>query len=203
MTWQYFVLPLVLLCLWGLQEEGAQACSCLPMHPQQVFCQKDVVVIRAKVVGVTHATPVKRLTKYDIEQTKYFKGSKKRFRDVYTAPSSAACGVTLTNGVEYLLMGRLEPDRTLRMVLCDFYKPWSALSSVQRVLLYRYDQGCHCTIKSCFSYPCCITGSSVCLWRDVLEGKMGNGEQAQNAACIRKKDGSCGWHYVPSWPPQG
>ncbi|XP_077425528.1 metalloproteinase inhibitor 2-like [Vanacampus margaritifer] len=191
MSWKNLVLPLVLLC-WGLQEEGAQACTCLPVHPQQVFCQKDVVVIKAKVIGVMPGTHVEeRLTKYDIEQTKNLKGSK-LFAAIYTPASSAACGVTLTKGTEYLLMGRLQSDGMLHISACDIYQPWDALGATQKKLLYWfYKKGCDCTIKSCFSYPCCMTSPTECLWTDHMSGKS---DQARSSACIKTAKGCCTWH---------
>ncbi|XP_019735017.1 metalloproteinase inhibitor 2-like [Hippocampus comes] len=201
MSWQNFVLALVLLCLWGFQEV-AQACTCLPVHPQQVFCKADVVVIKAKVVGVTPGMHVEgTLTKYDIKQRKNFKGTEKLFDAIYTAPGSAACGVTLTKGTEYLLMGRLQSDGSLRISVCDFYQPWKALSAVQKSLLYRYEKGCDCMIKSCFSFPCCKTTPTECLWT-FLPGKMGYDEQAQNFACIKKND-VCFWYRAAFIPRRG
>ncbi|XP_077389776.1 metalloproteinase inhibitor 2-like [Festucalex cinctus] len=196
MSWKTFVLPLVLLCLWGLQEEGAQACSCFPIHPQQLYCQTDIVVIRAKVLGVMPGAQGKgRPTKYDIQHLMTFKGVKKLFAAVYTGPNSAACGVTLTTGTEYLLMGKLQSDGTLHVSLCDFHEPWDALSTTKN-LLSSYAEGCGCMIKSCFSFPCCMNGPTECLWTDFLPGKNSH-DQAQNFACIKSSNGCCAW-YRPS-----
>ncbi|XP_077389733.1 metalloproteinase inhibitor 2-like isoform X1 [Festucalex cinctus] len=215
MSWKTFVLPLVLLCLWGLQEEGAQACSCFPIHPQQLYCQTDIVVIRAKVLGVMPGAQGKgRPTKYDIQHLmvrilvdknklvhvrhqsfafQTFKGVKKLFAAIYTGPNSAACGVTLTTGTEYLLMGKLQSDGTLHVSLCDFHEPWDALSTTKN-LLSSYAEGCGCTIKSCFSFPCCMNGLTECLWTDFLPGKMNSHDQAQNFACIKSSNGCCDWY---------
>ncbi|XP_060233793.1 metalloproteinase inhibitor 3 isoform X2 [Meriones unguiculatus] len=40
----------VLLGCWSLGHWGAEACTCSPSHPQDAFCNSDIV-IRAKVVG--------------------------------------------------------------------------------------------------------------------------------------------------------
>ncbi|XP_051905558.1 metalloproteinase inhibitor 2-like [Hippocampus zosterae] len=196
------IFVLLLLCLWGLQEEGAQACSCFPMHPQQLYCQTDVTVIKAKVVGVTPGGQ-RSLTKYDIKLMKTFKGAEKLFTAVHTGPNSAACGVTLTKGVEYLLTGRLQSDGSLHIHLCDIHQPWKDLSIMRKHLLYHYGEGCDCTIKSCISFPCCMTSLTECLWTDFLPGKLGNRDQAQNYACVKKSDGCCAWDRPAIDQPNG
>ncbi|MGH0119439.1 UNVERIFIED_CONTAM: hypothetical protein FKN15_024182 [Acipenser sinensis] len=75
-----------------------------------------IPVIRAKVVGGKevvsgndiYGNPIKRI-QYEIKQLKMFKGPDKLIMAVFTAPSSAVCGVTLeTNGKkEYLISGRV------------------------------------------------------------------------------------------------
>ncbi|XP_049601589.1 metalloproteinase inhibitor 2-like [Syngnathus scovelli] len=204
MSWKNFVLPLVLLTLWGLQEEGVQACSCFPTHPQQLYCQADVVVIKAKIVGVMPGEQGKnRLTKYDIKQIKTFKGPMQFFDAIYTGANSALCGVSLTEGTEYLLMGRLHLDGSLHLSLCDFYQPLEALSNIQKHLLYHYGKGCVCMIRSCFTYPCCMSGPTECLWTDFLPGKVGNRVQAQNYTCVKMSDGCCAWHQPAIYAQNG
>ncbi|XP_049601598.1 metalloproteinase inhibitor 2-like [Syngnathus scovelli] len=195
MSWKNFVLPLVLLALWGLQEEGAQACTCLPKHPQQTFCENNVVVIQAKVVGVEPGnSTLGGLTKYSIKHMRTFKGAEKHYHTIYTAPDIAACGVVLTKDTKYLLMGRLQPDGSLRVSSCDYIRPWESMSSSQRFLMYRYGYGCDCTIKSCFSYPCCMAGPKECVWTDLLPGKLNKLDQARNYACVKTSDDSCDWN---------
>uniref|UniRef100_A0A8C7KHK8 Metalloproteinase inhibitor 2 n=1 Tax=Oncorhynchus kisutch TaxID=8019 RepID=A0A8C7KHK8_ONCKI len=58
-------ITLVVLFLWRV-EDIADACRCFPQHPQQAFCNAEVV-IRAKVVG-KEAVP--NAIKYDIQQIK-------------------------------------------------------------------------------------------------------------------------------------
>uniref|UniRef100_A0A2K6E6D2 Metalloproteinase inhibitor 2 n=1 Tax=Macaca nemestrina TaxID=9545 RepID=A0A2K6E6D2_MACNE len=89
----------------------ADACSCSPVHPQQAFCNADVV-IRAKAVSEKevdsgndiYGNPIKRI-QYEIKQIKMFKGPEKDIEFIYTAPSSAVCGVSLDVGgkKEYLI----------------------------------------------------------------------------------------------------
>ncbi|KAM9783959.1 metalloproteinase inhibitor 2-like [Syngnathus typhle] len=192
MGWENFAL-LLLFALWGLQEEGAQACTCSPMHPQQLYCQDHIIVIKAKVVGVIPGdTASGGLAKYEIKHLKTLKGAEKLFSAVHTPPYTATCGITLTQDVEYLFMGRLESDN-LHVSLCEFHQPWKDLSNTQKLLLYRYGEGCTCTIKSCLSLPCCMTSTTECLWTDYLPKKKAVHYQAENYACVKMGDGNCAW----------
>ncbi|XP_019949708.1 metalloproteinase inhibitor 2b [Paralichthys olivaceus] len=210
MTWTVsscFV-TLAILCLWRV-EEGAEACSCSPAHPQQALCSADVV-IRAKVVGSQeievgnniYGYPITQI-KYDIKQLKMFKGPSEAIDAIYTASSSAVCGVNLkTNGEEYLITGRLESDGKMHVTLCQFIEPWDALTHTQRKsLTERYDMGCDCKITRCTSVPCTVSGPAECLWTDWLIEKEVYGEQAKHYACIKRSDDSCAW-YRGAAPPK-
>ncbi|XP_029914904.1 metalloproteinase inhibitor 2b [Myripristis murdjan] len=204
MTWTVnsCLVTLAILFLWRV-EEIAEACSCSPAHPQQAFCSSDVV-IRAKVVkgqeidagNDIYGNPIKRI-KYDIKQIKMFKGPNQDIEAIYTAPSSAVCGVTLdTNGKkEYLITGKLEDDGTMHVTLCDFIEPWDTMSPTQKKsLVQRYEMGCDCKITRCTSIPCTITSQEECLWTDWVMEKNINGPQAKHFACIKRSDGSCAWY---------
>ncbi|KAM4535443.1 metalloproteinase inhibitor 2-like [Fundulus diaphanus] len=203
------LVALAILFLWRV-EEMAEACSCSPAHPQQAFCNSDVV-IRAKVVGMqevdsgndVYGNPIKRL-RFDVKQIKMFKGPTQDIDAIYTAPSSAMCGVTLdTDGKkEYLITGKLEVDGTMHVTLCDFIEQWETLSAMQRKsLTQRYETGCDCRITRCTSIPCMISSPTECLWTDWVIEKTVNGEQAKHYACIKRSDDSCAW-YRGSAPPR-
>nr|XP_061805739.1 metalloproteinase inhibitor 2-like [Nerophis lumbriciformis] len=194
------LLPLVLLCLWWLHE-GVQACTCFgPNHPQQDFCEADVV-IKAKVVGGKYDRYT-RMFKYDIRQTKLFKGPKKHFDAIYTGANSAGCKVTLAIGVEHLLMASLLPEGLLRMS-CGFYKPWSSISATQRSLLPIYHKGCDCKIVSCTSLPCGTNKPTECLWTDFLPTRIDKQDQSKNLACIKRGYGYCAWYRGFTLPKKG
>ncbi|XP_034751059.1 metalloproteinase inhibitor 2-like [Etheostoma cragini] len=209
MTWtaNSFFVTLAILFLWRV-EEIAEACSCSPVHPQQAFCNSDVV-IRAKVVGVQlvdvgndiYGNPIQRI-KHDIKQIKMFKGTTPVIDAIYTAPSSAVCGVTLeNNGMEYLITGKLETDGTMHITLCDFIEPWEAMSDTQKKsLTQRYEMGCDCKITRCTSIPCMISGPAECLWTDWVIEKTVNGGQAKDFACIKRSDDSCAWYRGAAQP---
>ncbi|XP_061829381.1 metalloproteinase inhibitor 2-like [Nerophis lumbriciformis] len=144
-------------------------------------------VIKAKVVEITAAGEFD--INYDIEQTKILKGPIRYYDTISTAASSAACGLTLTKGVEYFITAdKLEPDGSLYVSSCNYVVPWK---NSHDILVERYRMGCDCKITRCLAVPCRASGTNECLWTDLLTGNLGNDEQC---ACIKKSDGSCAWY---------
>uniref|UniRef100_A0A672Q626 TIMP metallopeptidase inhibitor 4 n=1 Tax=Sinocyclocheilus grahami TaxID=75366 RepID=A0A672Q626_SINGR len=170
-----------------LNEQVAEGCKCLPRHPQQVFCESDVV-IRAKIIGsVTSTHP--DLVAFNIKViTKYKPSNKKDIRVIYSTKTS--CGGVLNNG-EYLLSGSLM-DGVIVFGLCDFMWPWDQLSSVQKGNLNMYRRGCVCEIASCTGASC-LTKK---LQRKCLIGVNSLGlvyEEALQSVCLPCRDGFCRW----------
>ncbi|XP_061741151.1 metalloproteinase inhibitor 2-like [Nerophis ophidion] len=195
MSWmKCCVFPLVLLCMWQLQE-GAHACSCLLTHPQTQFCQSGVV-IRAKVVAKKAGDGKFNNVKYDIKHITTIKGPKIPFYTLYTASNPAACGVTLTEGVEYLIKGQMI-DGSLHVSSCNYPVPWK---SSHKILVERYLMGCDCKITGCDSVPCGISGPTECLWTDQLTDNSVKVEQDKQCACIKRSDGSCAWYQEAASP---
>lgn len=203
------VAPLLLLFLCGAAE-FAEACSCSPEHPQQAYCNADVV-IRAKVVGrkevVTgkdaYGYPIKMI-RYDIKQMKMFKGPEREIETIFTGPSSSLCGVSLESNdkKEYLITGKMDSNDTMRVNLCDYIESWESLSLTQKKSLgQRYQMGCDCKVVQCSNIPCSINDPIECLWTDwVVEGTV-QGTQAQHYTCVKRNDSSCAW-YRGSAPPK-
>ncbi|CAJ1080021.1 metalloproteinase inhibitor 2a [Xyrichtys novacula] len=146
---------LALLVLWRANEL-VEACSCAPVHPQQAFCNADVV-IRAKVVGERevdsgndiYGNPIKRI-QYEVKQIKMFKGPNQDIEAVFTAPVSAVCGVTLdaSGKKEYLISGKADTGGSMHVTLCDYIMPWDSLSNTQKKgLSQRYQMGCECKVR--------------------------------------------------------
>nr|XP_046194589.1 metalloproteinase inhibitor 2-like isoform X1 [Oncorhynchus gorbuscha] len=175
-------ITLVVLFLWRV-EDIADACVCFPQHPQQAFCNAEVV-IRAKVVG---KEAVSNAIKYDIQQIKMFKGYDQVIHAIYTYTTS--CSVTLEINKEYLFTGKLKTGR-MSVTLCGYNPPWEDLSAAQKnSLTHRYQSGCDCKIIRCTSLPCPISTSDECLWMDIGQ----SGPWDNNIACIKGDDGSCAW----------
>nr|1BQQ_T Chain T, METALLOPROTEINASE INHIBITOR 2 [Bos taurus]1BUV_T Chain T, PROTEIN (METALLOPROTEINASE INHIBITOR (TIMP-2)) [Bos taurus] len=184
-------------------------CSCSPVHPQQAFCNADIV-IRAKAVNKKevdsgndiYGNPIKRI-QYEIKQIKMFKGPDQDIEFIYTAPAAAVCGVSLDIGgkKEYLIAGKAEGNGNMHITLCDFIVPWDTLSATQKKSLnHRYQMGCECKITRCPMIPCYISSPDECLWMDWVTEKNINGHQAKFFACIKRSDGSCAW-YRGAAPP--
>uniref|UniRef100_A0A5F9DCZ5 Metalloproteinase inhibitor 2 n=1 Tax=Oryctolagus cuniculus TaxID=9986 RepID=A0A5F9DCZ5_RABIT len=134
-----------------------------------------------------------------------FKGPDKDIEFIYTAPSSAVCGVSLDVGgkKEYLIAGKAEGDGRMHITLCDFIVPWDSLSSTQKKSLnHRYQMGCECKISRCPMIPCYISSPDECLWMDWVTEKNINGHQAKFFACIKRSDGSCAWYRGAAPPKQ-
>lgn len=200
---------LTVLILWRA-EELVEACSCAPVHPQQAFCNADVV-IRAKVVGEKevdtgndiYGNPIKRI-QYEVKQIKMFKGPDQDIEAIFTSPVSAVCGVTLdTSGKkEYLISGKVEAGGKMHVTLCDYITPWESMSPTQKKsLTQRYQMGCDCKIVRCPSLPCAISAPEECLWTDLMIEKQVHGRQANHYTCVKRADGSCSW-YRGNAPPK-
>ncbi|XP_053567637.1 metalloproteinase inhibitor 2-like [Bombina bombina] len=179
----------LLVLLWP--SNRLTACSCSLVHPQQAFCNADIV-IRAKVISGkevdsgndVYLNPIKRI-QYEIKQIKMFNGPDKDIEFIFTAASSAMCNVTLeTSGKkEYLIAGKAEGDGKMYITLCDFIFPWDSLSATQKKSLnQRYEMGCKCKISRCPFIPCLVTSQDECLWTDL--GDRENTMPASNAVMV-------------------
>ncbi|XP_036720641.1 metalloproteinase inhibitor 3 [Balaenoptera musculus] len=192
----------VLLGSWSLGDWGAEACTCSPSHPQDAFCNSDIV-IRAKVVGkkLVKEGPFGTLV-YTIKQMKMYRGFTKmpHVQYIHTEASESLCGLKLeVNKYQYLLTGRVY-DGKMYTGLCNFVERWDQLTLSQRKgLNYRYHLGCNCKIKSCYYLPCFVTSKNECLWTDMLSNFGYPGYQSKHYACIRQKGGYCSWYR--GWAP--
>ncbi|XP_069786118.1 metalloproteinase inhibitor 2a [Narcine bancroftii] len=184
-------------------EQIAEACSCAPIHPQQAVCNADVV-IRAKVIANKqvssgndiYGNPIQKI-QYEIKQTKMFKGPEHNIEYIFTAPSSAVCGVMLdiSGKKEYLITGKLDKDGNMSITLCDFILKWDMLTLTQKKSLnQRYQMECGCKIVRCPFTPCYISSRSECLWTDWVTEKNVHGRQAKYYTCIKRSDDSCAWY---------
>uniref|UniRef100_A0A8C5IPG6 Metalloproteinase inhibitor 2 n=1 Tax=Junco hyemalis TaxID=40217 RepID=A0A8C5IPG6_JUNHY len=204
----------------------ADACSCSPIHPQQAFCNADVV-IRAKAVSAKevdsgndiYGNPIKRI-QYEIKQIKMFKGPDQDIEFIYTAPSTAVCGRLLDTGgkKEYLIAGKSEGNGKMHITLCDLVSTWDSLTPTQKKSLnQRYQMGCECKVSNKAAphmphtreglQPQAGVGSTVrccslSFMDDVVQGHSTTGRrEGQPCLCVPPA-GSQGqpWHWQPGLP---
>ncbi|KAJ8259854.1 hypothetical protein GJAV_G00174240 [Gymnothorax javanicus] len=200
-------LILLLVLTLGLQEQ-VEGCSCSASHPQQQFCDSEIV-IRAKISGEkvvspsNSSSPYLKMFQYEIKLIKMFKGFEKvkDIQYIYTSVFSSLCGIRLntSNKIHYLLSGNMLSDGKVSIGLCDFNEPWDNLSMSQKKNLnHRYQMGCDCKITTCYTVPCSTTADNECLWTDRLLDNSLTGDQARQFACIKRSDDSCSWYRGPA-----
>ncbi|KAM6304132.1 metalloproteinase inhibitor 3 [Podargus strigoides] len=199
-AWLSFLV--VFLCSWSLRDLVVEACTCVPIHPQDAFCNSDIV-IRAKVVG-------KKLMKdgpfgtmrYTVKQMKMYRGFQimPHVQYIYTEASESLCGVKLeVNKYQYLITGRVYEGKVYTG-LCNWYEKWDRLTLSQRKgLNHRYHLGCGCKIRPCYYVPCFATSKNECIWTDMLSNFGHSGYQAKHYACIQRTEGYCSWYR--GWAP--
>jgi hypothetical protein len=138
----------------------AEACTCVPSDLPRVYhwtYTTDVVrgVVRAAVRIGTE-------TRYTVRVIRTYKGCAKPGRElqVWTADSSATCGIALAVGRSYLLTAHREGDR-ITANLCGYNRPFARLSADDlQFLSSRYNccgDRCRCVKRrpvQCFVQPC-------------------------------------------------
>ncbi|XP_056444079.1 metalloproteinase inhibitor 3 isoform X1 [Gadus chalcogrammus] len=144
---QLFSVLFVFTCLQLHYTEG---CTCAPSHPQDAYCNSEIV-IRAKVVG-------KKLVKdgpfgtmrYTVKQMKMYKGFEKihHVQYIYTVASESLCGVKFDiNKYQYLITGRVFEGK-FYTGLCNFIEKWERLTLAQKKgFNHRYQLGCGCRVS--------------------------------------------------------
>lgn len=188
----------LLLVFSSLQvPQLTEGCSCALTHPQDAFCNSDIV-IRAKVVGkkLLRDGPFGTM-RYTLKQMKMYKGFDKvqHVQHIYTDASESLCGVKFEiNKYQYLITGRVYDDKVYTG-LCNFNERWERLSLAQKKgFNHRYQLGCNCRIKPCHYLPCFVTSKNECLWTDMLSHFGYPGYQSRHYACIQQKEGYCSWY---------
>lgn len=168
-----YLLMFTLVLTWLAQTSVAAACSCLPPDKGRSYDNADNVV-HVRIQAALGATSTTRSFSARLVEDD-FKGCLAAGARVIveTAANSAACGMSLSVGKQYLLHGKrvgtsLGTPR-LRVVLCDANVAWSALTPEHRAFLdTRYvccGGDCACTDGSqpvnCFVDPCEVSSCNV------------------------------------------
>lgn len=203
-----------------------RACSCLPSHPQNEYCN-SAFVIRAKVLSETTEVPL--LTEppepmipaefiqeqvYTLRILKIYKGameinssegievygSRKRTlrARLYTPARASSCRVDLLNNTVYLLTGQILKGR-LRTGGCKWRTEWSLITRKQRAGIRRfYGENCMCQVGMCFGSGCktMLKGCDKVEWRARLKEHC----KSANSYCLRNWQGNkCDWRITTDY----
>ncbi|XP_059384894.1 metalloproteinase inhibitor 2-like [Carassius carassius] len=202
-------LGLLILLSARLNEQVSEGCSCLPAHPQQMFCRSEIVM-RAEVTGEnihinkSNLVVGSTIIQYEIQVIKVFKGFDriKGVQHVYTNEESSLCGTSLDRG-QYLLSGIIMSDGIF-LTMCDYVRLWDGLSLMEKKnFKYRYLMGCNCTISLCFEKPCQPSTKDECILTNLSSvWQLRDGGPMHDSACIRHRNGTCVWYEATSKPSE-
>ncbi|KAK3919471.1 Metalloproteinase inhibitor 3 [Frankliniella fusca] len=144
-------LLLALALAAGAGPHLAEGCMCGFAHPQEQFCRAHFAVL-AKVIQSNEEDDYSR--RYEVAVKRTFKGGSEarllvKEAGVLAPHVESLCGVTLSEGETYLLMGRVY-DGQPRVTLCDFPTPWRKVTVRQRKgLRQQYAASCSCKPRDC------------------------------------------------------
>ncbi|KHJ91264.1 tissue inhibitor of metalloproteinase [Oesophagostomum dentatum] len=133
-----------LLVLLAVCVTASTACSCLPYQSlKEVFCSSDFVshvkVLSKKDPNVySHGFEDVIYTVRHIHVYRKPKKYKKLSKNIKTAPNSAACGIDLEIGKEYLLGGSVDDKGELQSYLCGLVRRWKDVSAEDKAALKTY-----------------------------------------------------------------
>ena len=158
--------------VWLSMQGPAEACSCLAPDMNRSYNDADQV-LHVRVLGsIPAARGQRRHLGVTIKQA--FKGclADGSLVVIQTASDSAACGLPLQAGTDYLLYGRNSGRAlglpVLQVGLCDANSAWSALEPAQLAFLNtRFNccgDACACVGSSqveCFVDPCQVSSCDV------------------------------------------
>uniref|UniRef100_A0A1B0FH08 NTR domain-containing protein n=1 Tax=Glossina morsitans morsitans TaxID=37546 RepID=A0A1B0FH08_GLOMM len=146
--------------------KSATACSCMPSHPQTLYCEADYAVV-VRVLRMSYRSFENNMI-YKIQIKKSFKTTPEgdmilRHHRLLTPSHDATCGVKLGIGKLYVIAGR---GRHLNS--CSYIQEYQKMTVVERMGFSRlYRKGCDkCKIKACFHKYCSPndTDKTVCQW---------------------------------------
>uniref|UniRef100_A0A6M2DYY8 Putative secreted metalloprotease n=1 Tax=Xenopsylla cheopis TaxID=163159 RepID=A0A6M2DYY8_XENCH len=180
--WSHCLAALLLIVALGTYH--ADACTCMPAHPQEQFCRADYVIV-ARVMK-SHRTANDQLV-YKVQILQEYKMSEKaphylKSGRLVTSGADSMCGANLQIGETYVIMGRTRA----RLSMCDFYKPYRSLTTVmKRGVLGMYEKGCQCPIKTMMR----AQNTTYRLPLDSCKWSFINGDcEGDYGICIRRED---------------
>ncbi|KAL3842609.1 hypothetical protein ACJMK2_020602 [Sinanodonta woodiana] len=130
--------------------QNTGACTCIRSNNNAKYCQAEFG-LKAQVVRETSPSSNGNRVYMITTGVRQFRTLKGNFANVdlkrvYTASSSAACGVTLKPGKVYLLSGsinKLKSGHRLEIHLCGWIQEWNTLSQDDKNFVRNgYINGC-------------------------------------------------------------
>ncbi|KAK6740121.1 hypothetical protein RB195_008537 [Necator americanus] len=133
------ILILIVACV-----ATSEACSCVPFPGlQEAFCASDFVS-RVKVISKKDPNAYSKGFQdviYTVHHIHVYRKPSKTAKlpnEIYTASNSAACGIELEIGKEYLIGGSVDEQGKLHSYLCGILQKWHEVPKKDRVALRTY-----------------------------------------------------------------
>ncbi|XGW18207.1 hypothetical protein V3C99_002656 [Haemonchus contortus] len=127
----------VLIAIAACLATSEGACTCFPFPSlRDAFCYSSFLA-HVRVIGSIEDTDSQTI-RYNVQYLETYRNeteSKQLPTEIVTASTSAACGVQLINGSEYLIGGSISEDGELQANLCALNKEWSSVSAADRAAL--------------------------------------------------------------------
>eukprot|EP00099_Drosophila_melanogaster_P028210 NP_731461.1 tissue inhibitor of metalloproteases [Drosophila melanogaster] len=147
------LLTLLLVAVFAFYGRPADACSCMPSHPQTHFAQADYVVQLRVLRKSDTIEPGRTTYKVHIKRTyKATSEARRMLRDgrLSTPQDDAMCGINLDLGKVYIVAGRMP---TLN--ICSYYKEYTRMTITERHgFSGGYAKATNCTVTPCFGERC-------------------------------------------------
>ena len=190
--WTFLVILVISLCHFQTSEAY---CVCLSRHPQTHFCDSDF----SAVVGVNILLqPNDNEVAYNVEVHEIFKATQnaqialvEKAALLWSPSMEAMCGrLNLNPGEAYIVNGKIM-DGKLYITLCDFVRPWSKLTPLQREGFQQfYQRGCACPISDTKRrHRGALRPADWCLWESSPGLSLC---QERHGICTPFSDG-CSW----------
>lgn len=214
------MLSTVLLLVALTSVHYTEACSCLKVHLQTLYCDSDFVMqvrlrgppeniyrkeakkdndgdsmfsetfIDRRIVAIKYNVKIKEI--YKVNENTLGLDKNSTVTEIFTEANGGLCGVELNENTNYLLSGKYLND-ALRIDLCNsIFKPWPFLTKMQKKgLRFSYKKSCDCKIQN-INYVDKVDPNA-CVWDPFKI--YGNCFERQTACILDKNSstGGCKW----------
>ncbi|KAI9584767.1 tissue inhibitor of metalloproteinase [Glossina fuscipes] len=197
------IFAFILFAVITFDCKSATACSCMPSHPQTLYCDADYAVV-VRILRKSHRSFDNHIL-YKIQLKKSYKTTPEgdmilKHHRLLTPSQDATCGVQLTIGKLYVIAGR---GRNLNS--CSYIQEYQKMTVIERMGFAKlYRKGCgKCKIKPCFHSSCSRNDidNTVCQWSpfDACQGKLSACLQYTSHKNLAEKDhySKCYWRKSP------